>query len=380
MVFGLRLFSGGSPTKRGVDPNAPRIADRVEGGTEEAAAANAASAATADPNEAVEIPLGAPSETITSGASGVTAMPISAASSARTLLPSVSAVVLGPDAGPALDGEGDLHSVPLTAIPDFVINEHPELKLTPYNFDRSTHCSNAIAMPHNAARLEMADMWSDILPSLRSRPIEALTRDDGSDLTQWWGGFARFVLTTSLVDDHIVTCAYKDILEDFDKAALEIRRSRRKFEEKNAVTLEIVCRAMGRAVELFVEHMSASALDDLVLAWQQLSSVLTDIYALSEKILIDVDRWRREDPAEHKDLEKQIAKVYTNKKRWGADDTKRGEMIVVLTRWVGSEHLMREWMDRNLTKKELRSIDRWMDDYRANRLQLIDSFHQRRAL
>eukprot|EP00171_Calliarthron_tuberculosum_P014821 IDg14821t1 len=194
MVFGMRLFSGGSPTKRGVDPNAPRIADRVEGGGEEAAAQNAASAAAVGPDstDSEELTHVTSSEAISPDASGVTTMPLSPANSARTLLPSVSAVVLGPEAT-AMDTEGELHSVPLTAIPDFVISEHPQLKLTAYDLGRGNHCSNAIAMPHNAARLEMADMWSDILPSLRSRPIESLTRDDGSDLTQWWGGFARFV-------------------------------------------------------------------------------------------------------------------------------------------------------------------------------------------
>lgn len=377
MVFGLKLFGSGNHAKGGVDANAPRPADRVEGEREEEVVDLGGGAADSTPNISEEIALPPPSDGISAGASGVSAMPLSAASSARTLLPSVSAVVLNPE----LNGTAsERNSVPLNAIPDFVISEHPELKLVPYDLKRSAHCSNAIAMPHNAARLEMADMWSDILPSLRSRGVEALTRDDASDLTMWWGGFARFVLTSSLVDDLVINKAYKDILEDFDRAAQEIRRSRSKFMEKNTVTLEIVCRAMGRAVELFNEHMSADSLDHLFVAWQQLSTTLTDIYAMGEKVLMDIDRWRRDDPAEHKDLEKQIAKVYTNKKRWGADDTKRGEMIVVLTRWVGSEHLMREWMTRNLTKKELRSIDRWMDDYRANRLQLIDSFHQRRAL
>ncbi len=403
MAFGLRLFGGSSPNKDSVQADTPPKEEQVEdappnGSTTEASVA--------DSDETVDMPLEQVMEgpegggivagslgpqfsgresTATARLSTISAFTVGGRSSNATVMPSISVMMNQSSGGinPREDSAApstDKSHVPLTAIPDFVLSEHPELKLAEYDLSRTNMCSNAIAMPHNACRLEMSDMWSDILPSLQSRPIESLTREDAHDLQLWWGGFARFSLTSSLVDDLIMARAYKDIIEDFDKDAQLIKRANRKFEEKNTVTLEIVCRSMGKAVELFCEHMTQDHLEQLITAWQNLSMTLCDIYTLVEKTLHDVDRWRRDEVATHRDLEKKIAHIYTNKKRWGNDDTKRGEMIVVLTRWVGSEHIMREWMQRNLSKRELRCIDRWMDEYRGNRLQLIDSFHQRRAL
>lgn len=376
MVFGLRgIFGSSSPSKATVDGDTPRVADRVEMGSSAAGSVDASADKFDMPAES-DIAL--------------STVPAQGASSLK--VPSVSQVVM-----PAEDEAGGASTatlqstasnlqptggslVPLNAIPDFVINDHPELKLSEYDMKRGTYCANAIAMPHNAVRLEMADMWSGIMPSLTSRPPEALTREDASDLQAWWAGFARFALTTSLVDEHVVAIAYKDIIEDFDKDAQDIRKAKRKYEEKNTVTLEIACRGMGNAVEDFTTTMSVENMQRLNTAWTQMAATLSDLYALVEAILNDIDRWRREEVAEHKDLEKNMAKIYTNKKRWGDNDAKRGEMIIVLTRWVGSEALMREWMQRCLTKRDLRNIDRWMDDYRANRLRIIDSFHQRRSM
>lgn len=407
MVFGMKLFgtsSSSSPDKAGVEGAIARKADHVEG----TSSPMQAPALAEEPLEQITLPS-YPNGHITSmqtaeplGGNNMGTLPrdsnataysgfapaTARTSAATTMMPSVSMVLQDAADKAALartEPENpaapiEAHVVPLNAIPDFVLNEHPELKLANYDLARGNMCSNAIAMPHNACRLEMSDMWSDILPSLQSRPVESLTREDASDLAAWWGGFARFSLTTSLVDDLIMKRAYKDIIEDFDKDAQLIRRNRAKFAEKNSVTLEIVERAMGKAVESFSERPTADNLEQLIRAWQQLSITLCDIYNLVEETLNNIDRWRRDDVATHRDLEKKLAAVYTNKKRWGACDTKRGELVIVLTRWVGSEHVMRNWMTRNLGKKEARCIDRWMDEYRGNRLQLIDSFHQRRAL
>ena len=272
----------------------------------------------------------------------------------------------------------DRHSKPpLNAIPDDIISDHPELKLKSYDMERSTYAQNVIAMPHNAVRLEIADMWGDILPSLQSRADAGFTREDSDDLAAWWAGFVRFALTTSLVDDYVIDKTYDDVYVGFDKETKQIERLYKKIKEKNNVYLEMAFRKMGKAVDKFSASMGTDGFESVVKSWHLLSSTLADIYSMVEELIDLIDRWCRE-PLEYKDLEKNVTKIYTNKKRWGENDSKRGEMIVVLTRWVNSEAIMREWMNRNLTKRELRGIDKWMDDYRANRLMLIDRFHQRK--
>lgn len=290
---------------------------------------------------------------------------------------------LGPgDSTP--DGLSDLPAslaVPLNAIPAFMVEERPELRLTPYDMSKSMYAANVQALVHNAVRLEMADMWGDILPSLQSRCDEhanGLTVEDADDLRDWWSGFARFALTSSLVDDMINKKAFDDVYVGFDKDTKAIQKMFLKVQEKNNVHLEMAVRKMAKSVKVFEEDISVDGFTGLVKSWQVLAAILADIYAESEELVRTIDRWVR-NPFEYKDLEKSAAKIYTNKKRWGEDDSKRGEMIVILCRWVGTEELMREWMFRNLTKKELKVIDKWMDDYRDRRLAIIDRFHQKKA-
>lgn len=263
-----------------------------------------------------------------------------------------------------------------------MVEERPELKFSEYDMSRSNYASNVLALIHNAVRLEMADMWGDILPSLQSRCEDGsnntLIKADADDVRNWWSGFARFALTASLVDDMVVKKAFDDVYVGYDKETKTIEKLLQKFQEKNNVYLELAVRKMALSVDHFENNISVKGFTDLVKAWQMLATMLADIYAESEQLIAAIDRWVR-NPFEYKDLEKQAAKIFTSKKRWGDDEAKRGEMIVILCRWVGTEDLMREWMFRNLTKKELKGIDKWMDDYRDKRLAIIDRFHQKKV-
>ena len=258
--------------------------------------------------------------------------------------------------------------VPLSLIPQRVLDNHPELSFKEYNLALPGVCSNVIAAPHNACRLEMADMWNGILPSLQSQ--DTMTEETLSDLRRWWSGFVRFALTTSIVDEMIVNIAIGDIFEDFDKDATRLKEAVLKITDKNAVTLEYVLRMMDDAVEEF------ESVEKIEIAWEKLSKTLCGIYKLVEETLDGIDAWRRGEIMHHRDLERKVANKYTSKKRWGGDEAKRGELVVVLTRWMGSEETMRTWMKKNLGKKELKCVEKWMDDYQSGRLHLLNSFER----
>lgn len=271
--------------------------------------------------------------------------------------------------------------VPLTSIAPYLVHEHPELKLSAYDLSRGQYARNVLALTHNAVRTEMADMWADILTSLEQRltspAATALNQEDADDIRQWWSGFARFALTSSLVDDIVSKKAFGDVYVGFDKESKEIEKIYHKVQERNNVYLEMAFRKMAKAVDNFESDISETGYSQLFKAWQMLATMLGEIFAESELLIETIDRWMR-NPLEYKDLEKQAAKIFTSKKRWGVDDSKRGEMIIMLCRWLGSEDLMREWMYRNLTKKELRLMDSWMVDYRTGRLPIIDRLHQKK--
>jgi len=254
---------------------------------------------------------------------------------------------------------------PSVGIPSVILSKYPQLALGKYDMSMRGIASNAIVVPHNASRMEIADMYGDILPS-----IARFDQADMMELSRWWNGFARFVLTTSMVDELVVNLCMGDIIADFDKDAIYIAKNVSKFREKNTITLELAARGMSKAME-------QAEPEDIIAAWDTLARVLTDIYTMVEQILQHIDMWRRDDIAVHKDLEKKITAVYTDKKRWGSHDKKRGELVVILTRSFGNEPQMRRWMKDTLTKKELGRANTWMDDYRANRLAIVDSFHKK---
>jgi len=172
MVFGMKLFgtsSSSSPGKESVDSGAPRKTDRVE--VPSPAGANAPVLAE-EPLEQINIP-GFPGGHISSmqaaePLAGENAMgtlprdstatsysgfqPATARTSAATMMPSVSMVLEGAAEKAAhartepvsTEVPLEAHGVPLNAIPDFVLNEHPELKLANYDLSRGNICSNAI--------------------------------------------------------------------------------------------------------------------------------------------------------------------------------------------------------------------------------------------
>lgn len=288
---------------------------------------------------------------------------------------------LGPgDSNPVVEEVPSTLEVPLNSVHPTIVEQRPELRLTPYDIGKGQYAANVQALVHNAARMEMSEMWGDILQSLQRRcelGEGALTVEDADDLREWWSGFARFVLTSSLVDDMINKKAFSDLYVGFDKETKAIQKLYLKVQEKNNVHLEMAVRKMDKAVTAFEEEMCVTSFSGLVKAWKVLATILADIYLESEELVQAIDRWVR-NPFEYKDLEKNAAKMFTNRKRWGDDDSKRAEMIIILCRWVGSEELMREWMFRNLTKKELRVAEKWMDDFRSKRLAIVNRFHQKR--
>lgn len=257
-------------------------------------------------------------------------------------------------------------------MPDTVVEKHPELAMAAYDPLRVGVCSNAVAMAHNACRLEMADMMCDILPTLKEAPGENV-----EEFAQWWGGFARFAMAGDMVDAMLLETSYKDVLEDFDRDARTIKDDVARFKK---CSLERVFRAADKAVQDYRKNPnSMHALEQVEVTWTVLYKTITKGFSFVEDILKRIDAWRRDEIAEHKGLEKKIAEIYIDKKKWKGDEAKRGESLVLLTRWLGTEDTMREWMKNNLSSKDFKASGKWMDDYLKNRSKILDGFYRVRA-
>jgi len=252
----------------------------------------------------------------------------------------------------------------MCGIPSPVTRKHRGLALTPYEPERGDECLDAVAMPHNACRLEMFEMWCDVLPSLISRKSEDLTTEDALDLENWWQGFVRFALTTSLVDEFVINLAYKDILADFDAEARNIAKSIKKFETVKIGGLEGLCKKIaGNIKEFKAAPTDPQKLLDIQNTWKLLADSLCETYGLVETILCDINEWRGGDIAKHPDLEKQILAFYADRKRWRDSEDKCAEMMIILTRWLNNEAMMRRWLQKNLVTWDKESIDKWLDYY-----------------
>jgi hypothetical protein len=157
-----------------------------------------------------------------------------------------------------------------------------------------------------------------------------------------------------------------------------VERLFQKVQEKNNVYLELAVKKMAHAVEDLAADLQENAVIAVAKAWNVLYNMLTDIYTMSEDLVTQIDRFGT-DPLEYKDLEKAAARIYAQRKRWSDhDEDKRGEMVVILTRWMADEAFMRNWMSRYLPRTDHARANKWMDEYRANRLVLVDRFHHKR--
>jgi len=213
-------------------------------------------------------------------------------------------------------------------MPTAVVEKHPELALAEYIPARTGVCSNVVAMAHNACRLEMADMICDILPTLKESPDSK-----ADEFAQWWSGFARFAMTGSMVDELILNTSMKDIIEDFDKDAMNIKKDVDRFHK---CSYERVFRAADKAVQdLKKEPNSMDALEQVEVTWTILFKSVVKGFMFVEDILQRIDKWRRDELVEHKGLEKKIADIYIDKKKWRGDEAKRDiYLICVLCIWM----------------------------------------------
>lgn len=226
-------------------------------------------------------------------------------------------------------------------------------------------------------------MCADILPVISSRG-EQLAEAEIIEVKSWWAGFARFLVTTSLVTDMVTKKAFNDVYVGFRKETRGVAKLYAKLQERNNVTLEMAVKKMADAMNKLDNSVGGhgvprgdvgGAVERLVEAWGVLYGIVTDIYLMAEDLVAQIDRFGT-DPVEYKGLEMSVAKIYTQKKRWGErDEAKRGELVVVLTRWMADEAFMRNWMATYLSKQDLKKANGWMNDYRAGRLSIVDRFH-----
>lgn len=244
-----------------------------------------------------------------------------------------------------------------------------------------------LSLAHNAARLEMADMCADILPVVSARGGQ-LGEEEIVEVKAWWAGFARFLVTTSLVTDMVTKKAFNDVYVGFRKETRGVARLYARLQERNNVTLEMAVKKMADAVSLLDQSVGghgvprgdvAGCVQGLEVAWGLLYGIVNDIYLMAEDLVAQIDRFGTE-AVDYKGLEAAVAKIYTQKKRWGdKDEAKRGELVVVLTRWMADEAFMRNWMATYLSKQDLKKANGWMNDYRAGRLVIVDRFHSKKA-
>lgn len=262
--------------------------------------------------------------------------------------------------------------MPHVTIPDKALDAHPALKLRDYDRAQPDVSSNAISMVHNACRLEMSDMWYFIMPYLDGR-VGNWTESESERLLEWWTGFARFALTTSMAEDMLMEISHEDILKDHDAKAREIGATVVKLKDRNGHTLVRAARVMDAEVGAFNKTRTEETFLRVKSAWKMVSSILCDTYTLVESTLDAIDSWRQDQFEVHKGLEKKIMAMYTNKKRW-SDDKKRGEMAILLTRWTASEDAARDWYKRTLGSRDLRMVDKWFEEFNANRQSIVDAF------
>lgn len=263
--------------------------------------------------------------------------------------------------------------VPLDSVPEEVVEQYPQLELSPYfltDGKRQT-CTNVAALLHNACRVEMMDMYYTLLPALRV-PSSTITNTDAQKLCSWWRGFARFILTTSVADEHLLNTALGDIVPDYDPDAVAIGRAARRTRARNTINLECAVRTMGKGVE---QTRATLQTDSLETAWDALVQTLCAVYDDVHNVLRLVDEWRRNDHAIHPNLERTVAALYATKAAWGPQH--RAESVVILTRWMASEPLMKVWMQKNLTKYQFSSADQWLHDFRVSRLDLVQHFYDK---
>lgn len=263
---------------------------------------------------------------------------------------------------------------PSLDVPQAYRESYPKLCMHAYHIKRDSLPSNVLAFVHNAAKREIADFISIVLPSLEKYAATtnhaSMENTEWEYLDTWWSMLLRVFFYVAETDDNVVRLMLEPARKNLKKQG-ELKRSnalarcQKSLEDRYAFSMELVLKAANRAME---EYMDAPHDEHLAKAIEKMKHVVNfmlDVMDQSMDLALEVEDIC--DIALSR-LEGSVADaLFTFVK--GND---RAIFVYMCARWMNDEALIRQWIVKYGGIRARWFFDNWKKAHQDSRVAFID--------
>lgn len=269
-------------------------------------------------------------------------------------------------------------SIPLDLrTPSHLIDTYPKLALTPYCIENENDPINVLSLLHNAAKREISELLSVILPCIKAIPHSDNTADLHPDLiplTQWWNALIRFFFFVSDTDEDIsglvTTPAIRFATRMGDlHLADRLSKARKSVSDRYAFAMEYVFRAADRALHDYRKNATKEAADKVHVKFVSVvnfmldsmhasTEVVNQAYAVCEVSLYGLQR-------------KTVDSLCSFAK------DRRNIYMYMCARWMNDEHLIKKWILKYGGFKGRMFYDSWKIMYAEERATFLKNITEK---
>ena len=259
-------------------------------------------------------------------------------------------------------------------IPDEVLENFPKLFLEPYHTKRDCRGTNVLSLVHNAAKREVADLVSVVIPSLRHIETQNEFHDgekaeklfDG--LSSWWGTLLRFFFFVAECDDDVIKVMLQPATRSLKrqgelKYVNELEKKRKSLADRYSFTMELIFRGADRALDEFEEEPSQKSMSRLLAKFEGVAKFMLGTMAQATGIATEIESIC---DIEVTSLEHSIVDSLT---RIARED--KPLFMYTCARWMNDESRIKQWIFRYGGLRGRFFFDSWKQAHDERRASFI---------
>lgn len=287
------------------------------------------------------------------------------------------------DRPPSPRGSIDNDTVQLDLdVPDTIKELYPKLRFASYSFGKERDPVNVLALVHNAAKRELADLVSIILPALPAlyrltllnsglakRDSDTEYHPDLVKLQSWWDVFVRFLFFAADFDDDVARIVSSPAIDlalgqAEVKLASSLQKNWKSLSDRYAVSMEYVFRAADRAFQDFRFNPSQGTLDKFTAKCSALTNFMLESMHLSTKLVKEV--MEVADVA-LTNLEYKVANGLC-----AINSDRKILYLYMCARWMAEPHYVRRWVNRFGGLKGRLFFESWKTTFYDQRASFVE--------
>lgn len=248
------------------------------------------------------------------------------------------------------------HVQPDLSLPLSILQKFPKLVLTPYSFCNERDPANVLSLVHNAAKRELVDLLTIVIPALTcisritlssslfqnpTSSSDSILHPDLQRLRIWWDSLLRFLFFVADTDDdisRIVSAPAIDLAKRRSevKVAASLEKNRKSLSDRYSFAMEYVFRAADRALQEFCSNPEQIALDQFSEKSATLTNFMLDSMAQAVSVVANVTELV---DVSLTNLEYKVANSLSS-----FQSDRKTLYLFICARWMGDSELIKRWI------------------------------------